>query len=178
MAAAPATVPLVPPAAASTMPAPTPVAPAPVPAATAATTPVESRNVQARPAELEKFLINFVVEQTGYPPEVVELDADLEADLGIDSIKKAQLFGELAEYFDVQPSENDDARRFPDAAARAEFPASEPTQSADAADEPAAPAPPANGSSATMDTSGNSTNVCVVVTSFRQRTNCERRGIC
>ena len=55
-------------------------------------------------ADLEKFLINFVVEQTGYPPEVVELDADLEADLGIDSIKKAQLFGELREYFDVTPS--------------------------------------------------------------------------
>ena len=53
--------------------------------------------------ELEKFLVNFVVEQTGYPPEVVELDADLEADLGIDSIKKAQLFGELQEYFDVTP---------------------------------------------------------------------------
>ena len=52
-------------------------------------------------AELEAFLINFVVEQTGYPAEVVELDADLEADLGIDSIKKAQLFGELQEYFDV-----------------------------------------------------------------------------
>ena len=50
---------------------------------------------------MESFLINFVVEQTGYPPEVVELDADLEADLGIDSIKKAQLFGELQEYFDV-----------------------------------------------------------------------------
>ena len=52
-------------------------------------------------AELEEFLINFVVEQTGYPPEMVELDADLEADLGIDSIKKAQLFGELAEQFEV-----------------------------------------------------------------------------
>ena len=50
--------------------------------------------------------MNFVVEQTGYPPEIVELDADLEADLGIDSIKKAQLFGELGEYFDVQPSED------------------------------------------------------------------------
>jgi len=51
--------------------------------------------------ELEKFLIDFVVEQTGYPPEMVELDADLEADLGIDSIKKAQLFGELAERFEI-----------------------------------------------------------------------------
>ena len=56
-------------------------------------------------AELEKFLVNFVVEQTGYPPEVVELDADLEADLGIDSIKKAQMFGELQEYFDVTPTD-------------------------------------------------------------------------
>jgi acyl carrier protein len=51
--------------------------------------------------ELERFLIDFVVEHTGYPPEMVELDADLEADLGIDSIRKAQLFGELAEHFNV-----------------------------------------------------------------------------
>ncbi|HEY5313972.1 MAG TPA: KR domain-containing protein, partial [Pirellulales bacterium] len=51
--------------------------------------------------DLHRFLINFVVEQTGYPPEVVGLDADLEADLGIDSIKKAQLLGELGEYFDA-----------------------------------------------------------------------------
>ena len=29
------------------------------------------------------------------------MDADLESDLGIDSIKKAQLFGELAEQFEV-----------------------------------------------------------------------------
>ena len=55
--------------------------------------------------DLESFLIRFVVEQTGYPPEVVELDAELEADLGIDSIKKAQMFGELQEYFDVTPTE-------------------------------------------------------------------------
>ena len=51
------------------------------------------------PQQLQQFLIDFVVEQTGYPAEIVELDADLEADLGIDSIKKAQLFGELREMF-------------------------------------------------------------------------------
>ena len=61
---------------------------------------------QLEAGSLEAFLVNFVVEQTGYPPEVVELDADLESDLGIDSIKKAQLFGELQEYFDVTPSED------------------------------------------------------------------------
>ncbi len=53
------------------------------------------------PEQLESFLVNFVVEQTGYPAEVVDLDSDLEADLGIDSIKKAQLFGELQEHFDI-----------------------------------------------------------------------------
>ena len=59
-------------------------------------------------AKLEQFLIDFVVEQTGYPPEMVELDADLEADLGIDSIKKAQLFGELAERFQISVDVTDD----------------------------------------------------------------------
>ena len=53
-------------------------------------------------AHWESFLIDFVVESTGYPPEMVELDADLEADLGIDSIKKAQLFGEIGERFQVE----------------------------------------------------------------------------
>ncbi|MEX2112415.1 MAG: phosphopantetheine-binding protein [Pirellulales bacterium] len=86
--------------------APAAVAPAAQPSAAAASPSLD-------PAELEKFMINFVVEQTGYPPEVVELDADLEADLGIDSIKKAQLFGELAEYFDVQPNENMTLDDFP-----------------------------------------------------------------
>ncbi|HBO45044.1 MAG TPA: hypothetical protein DD670_14165, partial [Planctomycetaceae bacterium] len=73
--------------------------------------PVESTSLDAK--ELEQFLVNFVVEHTGYPPEIVELDADLEADLGIDSIKKAQLFGELGEYFDVQPSDDLSLDDFP-----------------------------------------------------------------
>ncbi len=64
-------------------------------------------------SELESFLVNFVVEQTGYPAEIVEMDADLEADLGIDSIKKAQLFGELREHFDVTPSDDLSLDDFP-----------------------------------------------------------------
>ncbi|MCA9266252.1 MAG: SDR family NAD(P)-dependent oxidoreductase, partial [Planctomycetales bacterium] len=59
-------------------------------------------------AEVERFLIDFVVDQTGYPPEIVELDAELEADLGIDSIKKAQLFGEIREQFAPQAAPNAD----------------------------------------------------------------------
>jgi acyl carrier protein len=66
--------------------------------------PVVGESASLSPEELADFLVNFVVEQTGYPPEIVEMEADLEADLGIDSIKKAQLFGELREHFDIQPS--------------------------------------------------------------------------
>ncbi|MCC9607890.1 SDR family NAD(P)-dependent oxidoreductase [Blastopirellula sp. JC732] len=102
------------PAAAPAPVAPAPVAPAPVavappaPAAPVAPAqPAAAASTGASTAELEKFLVNFVVEQTGYPPEVVDLDADMEADLGIDSIKKAQLFGELQEYFEISTSATD-----------------------------------------------------------------------
>ena len=54
-------------------------------------------------SELESYLINFVVEQTGYPEDMVDMDADLADDLGIDSIKKAQLFGAIGEVFGLFP---------------------------------------------------------------------------
>lgn len=56
-------------------------------------------------SELSEFLIDFVIDQTGYPREIVELDADLEADLGIDSIKKAQMLGEVQEALAVDLTE-------------------------------------------------------------------------
>ncbi|MEQ8837294.1 MAG: SDR family NAD(P)-dependent oxidoreductase [Lacipirellulaceae bacterium] len=68
---------------------------------------VVAPNTLAELGGLETFLVDFVVEQTGYPPEIVELDADLEADLGIDSIKKAQLFGELREHFTIEVESTD-----------------------------------------------------------------------
>jgi acyl carrier protein len=96
--------------------APAPVANA-AEAATSIASPepaaVENSKPRMSPEELDSFLINFVVEQTGYPEEIVELDADLEADLGIDSIKKAQLFGELSEHFDVTPDETLSLDDFP-----------------------------------------------------------------
>ena len=63
--------------------------------------------------ELETFLIEFVVEQTGYPAEIVELDADLEADLGIDSIRKAQLFGEIGQRYGLAAEDGVSLDDFP-----------------------------------------------------------------
>ncbi len=56
------------------------------------------------PSELESFVRDLIVEQTGYPAEMIQLDWDLEVDLGIDSIKLVQLLGELREMFDLDPS--------------------------------------------------------------------------
>ncbi len=72
-----------------------------------------SRQTQLDESQLKSFLIDFVVEQTGYPEEIVELDADLEGDLGIDSIKKAQLFGELGERFEIKVQDHLSLDDFP-----------------------------------------------------------------
>ncbi|MBV8847163.1 MAG: polyketide synthase dehydratase domain-containing protein [Bryobacterales bacterium] len=41
------------------------------------------------------LLLQFVSERTGYPPEMLDLDQDMEADLGIDSIKRVEIFSAL-----------------------------------------------------------------------------------
>ncbi len=46
---------------------------------------------------LANLILDFVVDLTGYPRDAISLDWDLEADLGLDSIKRTQLVGEVAE---------------------------------------------------------------------------------
>ncbi len=48
-------------------------------------------------AELTERLLAIVSERTGYPPEMLKLDLDLEADLGIDSIKRVEILGNFQE---------------------------------------------------------------------------------
>jgi acyl carrier protein len=47
--------------------------------------------------EILAAVIAVVGERTGYPPDMLDRDLDLEADLSIDSIKRTEIFGELAE---------------------------------------------------------------------------------
>ena len=47
--------------------------------------------------DLQKRLLAIVSERTGYPQEMLRLDLDLEADLGIDSIKRVEILGTLCE---------------------------------------------------------------------------------
>ncbi len=48
-------------------------------------------------AWLKQQLLKLVADRTGYPEEMLDLDLDLEADLGIDSIKRVEILGTLAE---------------------------------------------------------------------------------
>jgi acyl carrier protein len=48
------------------------------------------------------FLRDLVVELTGYERQILDFDADLEAELGLDSIKFAQIVGEMQEQFELR----------------------------------------------------------------------------
>ena len=48
----------------------------------------------------------MVSEKTGYPFEVLDLNLDLEADLGIDTVKQAELFASIREHFDIPRRED------------------------------------------------------------------------
>ncbi|MFI5686990.1 SDR family oxidoreductase [Streptomyces sp. NPDC051636] len=86
--------------------APRPQAPGPVPVApdTGAPTGVD----------VQRVVLEIISERTGYPVDMIEPDLDLEADLSIDSIKRAEIAGELAKRLGVAgradlPAELDDA---------------------------------------------------------------------
>ncbi|MFM6309767.1 MAG: beta-ketoacyl synthase N-terminal-like domain-containing protein, partial [Dolichospermum sp.] len=55
---------------------------------------------------LSQNLLNIVSEKTGYPLEMLELSMDIEADLGIDSIKKVEILGSLLELYPDLPKPN------------------------------------------------------------------------
>jgi acyl transferase domain-containing protein/NAD(P)H-dependent flavin oxidoreductase YrpB (nitropropane dioxygenase family)/acyl carrier protein len=49
-------------------------------------------------------IVEVIGERTGYPVEMIEPDLDLEADLSIDSIKRAEIAGELATRLNLDPT--------------------------------------------------------------------------
>ncbi|MFH8388974.1 SDR family NAD(P)-dependent oxidoreductase [Streptomyces sp. NPDC018036] len=54
----------------------------------------ESPSVQD--VDVQQVVLEIISERTGYPLDMIEPDLDLEADLSIDSIKRAEIAGELA----------------------------------------------------------------------------------
>lgn len=88
------------PAAAAVAPAPKVVG-IPQPAKEAPKVPVPSGDGAADVESFKKELLQAVAARTGFPPEMLDLNLNMEADLGIDSIKKVEIFSELREHHDV-----------------------------------------------------------------------------
>ncbi|WP_067677132.1 type I polyketide synthase [Nocardia miyunensis] len=73
-------------------------------AATSAPVPAPASAPGATADELRRALQEVVADKTGYPVEMVDPAMDLEADLGVDSIKRVQVIGALQERFPQLPS--------------------------------------------------------------------------
>ena len=56
--------------------------------------------------DIQTYVLTVVSEKTGYPFEVLDLNLDLEADLGIDTVKQAELFASIRERFDIPRRED------------------------------------------------------------------------
>jgi len=73
----------------------------PAPVAAPAPMPAEAPAVLPTPEDVKSYLLAAVSEKTGYPIEVLDLDLDLEADLGIDTVKQAELFASLRAQYNI-----------------------------------------------------------------------------
>ena len=63
--------------------------------------------------EVEKQVVATVAEQTGYPVDFIELDQDLEGELGIDTVKQAEIMAELRTIFSLPVDESFQLREHP-----------------------------------------------------------------
>ncbi len=64
-------------------------------------------------AAVQAEIVKLVSEKTGYPAEMLELDLDMEADLGIDTVKQAELFGMVREKYQIPRRENLSLKDYP-----------------------------------------------------------------
>jgi NAD(P)-dependent dehydrogenase (short-subunit alcohol dehydrogenase family)/acyl carrier protein len=58
-------------------------------------------------------VLEVVAEKTGYPQDMLDLELDLEADLGIDTVKQAETFAAIREAFAIPFQENLSLRDYP-----------------------------------------------------------------
>ena len=56
-------------------------------------------------------MVGIVSELTGYPPELLDVDLDLEADLGVDTVKQAEIFAAIREHYGVARDDSRQAAR-------------------------------------------------------------------
>ena len=63
--------------------------------------------------DVQERVLALVVEKTGYPRDMLDLDLDLEADLGIDTVKQAEMFAAIRELYNIPRDDNRKLRDYP-----------------------------------------------------------------
>ena len=82
------------------------------------TLPAEKSSVAASPQSVaedtvKERILALAVEKTGYPEDMLDLDLDLEADLGVDTVKQAEMFAAIREIYNIPRDENRKLRDYP-----------------------------------------------------------------
>ncbi len=88
-----------------------PQAAAPVPATAPAPPRPPISRVEGDPVKAR--ILTLAVEKTGYPQDMLDLDLDLEADLGVDTVKQAEMFAAIREIYNIPRDENRKLRDYP-----------------------------------------------------------------
>jgi polyketide-type polyunsaturated fatty acid synthase PfaA len=88
-----------------------PKAPVPPPAVSVAPTPQipATAPVGGAVENLSEVLLTLVSDKTGYPAEMLEMEMEMEADLGIDSIKRVEILSALQEHLPDAPAPDPEA---------------------------------------------------------------------
>ncbi|HEX2467625.1 MAG TPA: beta-ketoacyl synthase N-terminal-like domain-containing protein, partial [Solirubrobacterales bacterium] len=63
--------------------------------------------------DVEARVLAIVAEETGYPPDLLDMDLDLEADLGIDTVKQAEVFATIREAYGIERDDSLQLRDYP-----------------------------------------------------------------
>ncbi|HAH32179.1 MAG TPA: beta-ketoacyl synthase, partial [Elusimicrobia bacterium] len=62
---------------------------------------------------VQTTILNMITEKTGYPKNMLEPDLDMEADLGIDTVKQAELFASIREHYSIPRRDNVALKDYP-----------------------------------------------------------------
>src|ERR1019366_423288 len=109
------------------------------PAPATATEPAPSLAAPSSTSEDEITLrvLEVVAQQTGYPTDLLDPDLDLEADLGIDTVKQAEVFAAIREQYSIERDDALKLRDYPTLRHVVQFVIERSPQPASTADEPA-----------------------------------------
>ena len=79
--------------------------------------PTPASPTPAKPAvdvdSVKERVLALVAEKTGYPVDMLDLDLDLEADLGIDTVKQAEVMATIREAYGIVRDDTVKLRDFP-----------------------------------------------------------------